>query len=88
MDIVGMGCNGGLSGLRNVATSLGHLANIRGKPQVAMLLCCEINSSYFVNRDTTGDGVVNSLSGDGAVALLFSASPMGVAGVSSALNLF
>jgi len=77
MDIVGMGCNGGLSGLRNVATSLGHLASIRGKKQTALLLCCEINSAYFVNRDITGDGVVNSLFGDGAVALLLSASPMG-----------
>ena len=82
MDIVGMGCNGGLSGLRNVATSLGHLATIRGMTQTAMLLCCEVNSSYFVNRDTTGDGVVNSLFGDGAVALVLSASPMG-AGVSA-----
>ncbi|CAB9496058.1 Chalcone synthase A (Fragment) [Seminavis robusta] len=77
-DIVGMGCNGGASGLRAIATQLGHMASIRGKECKALLLCCEVNSAYFVNRDgNIGDGVVNSLFGDGDVASILAASPFG-----------
>eukprot|EP00797_Seminavis_robusta_P012257 Sro194_g082740.2 (253) ;mRNA; f:25288-26046 len=73
-----MGCNGGASGLRAIATQLGHMASIRGKQCKALLLCCEVNSAYFVNREgNIGDGVVNSLFGDGAVASILAASPMG-----------
>jgi alkylresorcinol/alkylpyrone synthase/polyketide synthase Type III len=36
--------------------------------QVALLVCCEINSAIYVLDDTTRTGIVNSLFGDGAAA--------------------
>jgi len=78
MDIVGMGCNGGASGLRNLSTSLKSLADIRGRRAYGLLLCIEINSALYLSKDNVAAGIVNSLFGDGAVALLVKADPSNV----------
>jgi predicted naringenin-chalcone synthase len=62
-DVVGMGCNAGLNGLNPVVQ---WVENHPG--QVALLVCCEINSAMFVVDDTARTGIVNSLFGDGAAA--------------------
>lgn len=65
MDLVGMGCNAGLNGLNPV--SAWTVAN-PGKN--ALMISCEINSALYIYDDTIGTGVVNSLFGDGAAAIL------------------
>jgi 3,5-dihydroxyphenylacetyl-CoA synthase len=62
-DVVGMGCNAGLNGLNPLVQ---WLKNHPG--QVALLVCCEINSAMYVLDDTPRTGIVNSLFGDGAAA--------------------
>ena len=74
-DIVGMGCNAGLSGLRSLSMMLQSLARSRNRSCFGLLLCFETNSTMFVSGDTTGNGIVNSLFGDGAVALILEATP-------------
>jgi 3,5-dihydroxyphenylacetyl-CoA synthase len=64
LDVVGMGCNGGLNALN--ATTSWALAN-PGK--LAILLCVEICSAGYVIDETARTGVVNSLFGDGAAAV-------------------
>ena len=62
-DVVGMGCNAGLNGLNPLAQW------VRTHPgQVALLVCCEINSAMYVLDETPRTGIVNSLFGDGAAA--------------------
>jgi 3,5-dihydroxyphenylacetyl-CoA synthase len=62
-DVVGMGCNAGLNGLNPLVQW------VRNHPgQVALLVCCEINSAIYVLDDTSRTGIVNSLFGDGAAA--------------------
>jgi polyketide synthase Type III len=62
-DVVGMGCNAGLNGLNPLVQW------IRNHPgQVALLVCCEINSAMYVLDETARTGIVNSLFGDGAAA--------------------
>ncbi len=62
-DIVGMGCNAGLNGLNPLVQ---WVENHPG--QVALLVCCEINSAMYVLDETPRTGIVNSLFGDGAAA--------------------
>lgn len=65
IDIVGMGCNAGMSALYT-ATSMA-----RGSPHLKiMLVCCEINSASYVRDESIRTGIVNSLFGDGASALI------------------
>jgi predicted naringenin-chalcone synthase len=64
LDVVGMGCNGGLNALN--ATASWALAN-PGK--LAIMLCVEICSAAYVIDETLRTGVVNSLFGDGAAAI-------------------
>ena len=67
VDVVGMGCNAGLNGLNTVSS---WVSSNPGK--YGLLVCCEINSSMYVNDDRVVTGVVNSLFGDGCgAALLF-----------------
>jgi 3,5-dihydroxyphenylacetyl-CoA synthase len=62
-DVVGMGCNAGLNGLNPLVQW------VRNHPgQVALLVCCEINSAMYILDETPGTGIVNSLFGDGAAA--------------------
>lgn len=62
-DVVGMGCNAGLNGLNPLVQ---WIKNHPG--QVALLVCCEINSAMYVLDDSPRTGIVNSLFGDGAAA--------------------
>lgn len=67
-DLVGMGCNGGMNGLLS-ATSFA-----RANPdKYALLLANEISSAAYVFDLTVRTGVVNSLFGDGAAAVLLRA---------------
>jgi polyketide synthase Type III len=62
-DLVGMGCNAGLNGLNPLVQW------VRNHPgQVALLVCCEINSAMYVLDETPRTGIINSLFGDGAAA--------------------
>ena len=62
-DVVGMGCNAGLNGLNPLVQW------VRTHPgQIALLVCCEINSAIYVLDETPRTGIVNSLFGDGAAA--------------------
>jgi polyketide synthase Type III len=62
-DVVGMGCNAGLNGLNPLVQW------VRTHPgQVALLVCCEINSAMYILDETPRTGIVNSLFGDGAAA--------------------
>jgi len=65
IDLVGMGCNGGMNGL--MAATQFATAN-PGRP--ALLLTCEVCSAAYVFDMTVRTGVVNSLFGDGAAAVL------------------
>ena len=67
-DLVGMGCNGGMNGLA-VAAQFAQ-ANPGKK---ALLLACEICSAAYAFELTPVTGVVNSLFGDGAAAVILSA---------------
>lgn len=64
-DILGMGCNAGLNGL---LTATQYAGNNPGK--TALLLTCEICSAAYVFDMSVNNGVVNSLFGDGAAAVL------------------
>ncbi|MCG8458957.1 MAG: type III polyketide synthase [Holophagales bacterium] len=65
LDIVGMGCNAAVNGLR-AATSLAQ-----SHPDlVTVLVCVEICSAAYVRNRTMSTAVVNSLFGDGAAALV------------------
>ena len=64
-DIVGMGCNAGMSALYNGA--LGVKAN---KDLTTLIVCCEVNSASYVKDETIRTGIVNSLFGDGASAMV------------------
>lgn len=70
-DVVGMGCNAGLSGLRTLSQLL------RGYPAgtIGLLLCVEVCSALYMRDESTGTGIVNSLFGDAAVATVLVASP-------------
>lgn len=64
LDVVGMGCNGGMNGL-NAAASWA-----RANPgKLAIMLCVEICSAGYVLDGTMRTSVVNSLFGDGAAAV-------------------
>jgi 3,5-dihydroxyphenylacetyl-CoA synthase len=64
-DIVGMGCNAGLNGMNPLVQW------VRNNPgRVGLLVCCEINSAMYVVDDTPRTGIVNSLFGDGAAAVV------------------
>jgi polyketide synthase Type III len=64
VDIVGMGCNGGLNALCvSAAWSVVHPG------QLAVLLCAEACSAAYVFDSTMRTAVVNSLFGDGAAAI-------------------
>jgi 3,5-dihydroxyphenylacetyl-CoA synthase len=64
-DVVGMGCNAGLNGMNPlVQWARNHPGG------VALLVCCEVNSAMYVLDDTPRTGIVNSLFGDGAVAVV------------------
>ncbi len=64
LDVVGMGCNGGLNALRAVAD---WSANNPGS--LAVMLCVEVCSAMYVIDDKLETAVVNSLFGDGAAAV-------------------
>jgi predicted naringenin-chalcone synthase len=65
VDIVGMGCNGGLNALGvTAAWSAAH------PDQLAVLLCAEACSAAYVFDSTMRTAVVNSLFGDGAAAIV------------------
>ena len=69
-DVVGMGCNAGLNGLNPLVQW------VRNHPgQVALLVCCEINSAMYVRDETPRTGIVNSLFGDGAAAAVLTSYP-------------
>jgi alkylresorcinol/alkylpyrone synthase/polyketide synthase Type III len=72
LDVVGMGCNAGLNGL----AALDGWAH-RRPARVGLLVCCEVNSAAYCPDDTADDGVVNSLFGDGAAALVVRADAPG-----------
>ena len=63
LDVVGMGCNAGLSALRT-ASALTQ-TGMKG-----LLLCCEVNSAIYIRDETIKTGIVNSLFGDGAAAFV------------------
>lgn len=65
LDVVGMGCNAGMSALRT-AEALARTG------QKGILLCCEINSAIYVRDESIRTGIVNSLFGDGASAFVLS----------------
>jgi polyketide synthase Type III len=64
-DVVGMGCNAGLNGMNPLVQW------VQNHPEgVALLVCCEINSAIYVVDETPRTGIVNSLFGDGAAAVV------------------
>lgn len=67
LDVVGMGCNAGLSALRT-ASALTQ-TGMKG-----VLLCCEVNSAIYIREDSIRTGIVNSLFGDGAAAFVLAPS--------------
>lgn len=74
-DVVGMGCNAGLNGLNPLVQ---WVKNHPG--QVALLVCCEINSAMYVVDESTRTGIVNSLFGDGAAAAVLTSCTSNGAG--------
>lgn len=70
MDILGMGCNAGMNGLNPTCA---FAARHPGKR--ALMVCIEVCSAAYVNDGSLTTAVVNSLFGDGAVALLVEAGP-------------
>jgi predicted naringenin-chalcone synthase len=65
LDVVGMGCNGAMNGLLSAADLAAASPGKR-----ALLLACEVCSAAYVFDRSARTGVVNSLFGDGAAALL------------------
>lgn len=70
LDVVGMGCNGGLNALASVSA---WAETHPGK--LAVLICAETCSAAYVFDGTMKTAVVNSLFGDGAAALAISTDP-------------
>lgn len=70
IDIVGMGCNGGLNGMQPLVNYCKQ--NPKGN---ALLVCVEICSAAYKFDMTMRTSVVNSLFGDGAVAAVFCNHP-------------
>src|ERR1700751_1251563 len=70
IDLVGMGCNGGLNGLQSVVNFCALNSGAIG-----LLLCVEVCSAMYVVDDTMRTAVVNSLFGDGAAAAVVSSRP-------------
>lgn len=70
VDVVGMGCNGGLNGLQPMVNFCA-----RERDRIALLVCVEICSAAYVFDDTMRTSVVNSLFGDGAAAAVISSDP-------------
>lgn len=70
IDIVGMGCNGGLNGMQPVV----NFCTLH-PDAVGLLLCVEVCSAMYVIDETLNTAVVNSLFGDGAAAVVISAKP-------------
>jgi len=68
-DLLGMGCNGGMNGLM---TTFDFAKANPGRN--ALLLTCEVCSAAYVFDLTVRTGVVNSLFGDGAAAVLLRSS--------------
>eukprot|EP00543_Licmophora_paradoxa_P009251 CAMPEP_0202471160 /NCGR_PEP_ID=MMETSP1360-20130828/83803_1 /ASSEMBLY_ACC=CAM_ASM_000848 /TAXON_ID=515479 /ORGANISM="Licmophora paradoxa, Strain CCMP2313" /LENGTH=411 /DNA_ID=CAMNT_0049097133 /DNA_START=97 /DNA_END=1332 /DNA_ORIENTATION=+ len=69
-DIVGMGCCAGMSGFRSAYQTVRELSRRTNRPIRGLMVCCEINSAIYINNEETGVGIVNSLFGDGAAALI------------------
>ena len=67
IDIVGMGCNGGLNGMQAVVNFCATHPDAIG-----LLLCVEVCSAMYVMDETLNTAVVNSLFGDGAAAVAIS----------------
>jgi polyketide synthase Type III len=72
VDVVGMGCNGGLNALG--VTAAWSAAHPR---QLAVLLCAEACSAAYVFDSTMRTAVVNSLFGDGAAAIVLTGDDVG-----------
>jgi predicted naringenin-chalcone synthase len=72
VDVVGMGCNGGLNALN--ATASWAKAN---PGRVAVMVCAEACSAAYVMDSTMRTAVVNSLFGDGAAAIALMAPASG-----------
>ena len=70
IDIVSMGCNGGLNGMQPVVNFCAIHPDAIG-----LLLCVEVCSAMYVIDETMNSAVVNSLFGDGAAAAVISAKP-------------
>ena len=68
LDIVGMGCNAGMSALF-AGTKLSQASLNKN----VLIVCCEINSASYVSDETVRTGIVNSLFGDGAAAVVLRA---------------
>jgi 3,5-dihydroxyphenylacetyl-CoA synthase len=66
IDIVGMGCNAGLNGMQPVVNYCKQNPTGYG-----LMVCTEICSAAYVENDTIGTAVVNSLFGDGSAAAVF-----------------
>ncbi len=65
LDVVGMGCNAGMSALYSAATAVKADTDL-----TTLLVCCEPNSAGYVKDETVRTGIVNSLFGDGASAMV------------------
>ncbi len=65
-DLVGMGCNAGVSGLRTISQMIAS----RPAGTVGLLVCVEVSSALYVRNETVETGIVNSLFGDGAAAVV------------------
>lgn len=66
IDVVGMGCHGGLNGMQPIVNYCNQFSGSYG-----LLVCVEICSSAYVFDETMGTAVVNSLFGDGCIAAIF-----------------
>lgn len=69
LDIVGMGCNGGLNALTAVNSWVKDNSD-----KLAVMVCVEVCSAVYIFDDSIGTSVVNSLFGDGASALAITGS--------------
>lgn len=69
LDVLGMGCNAGMNGLNPTAA---FAARNPGKK--ALMVCIEVCSAAYVSDGKVPSAIVNSLFGDGAVAILVTAS--------------
>lgn len=70
VDVVGMGCNGGLNALQPLV----HYCALY-PDKIGLQLCVEICSAAYVFDGTLRTSVVNCLFGDGAAAAVVSARP-------------